>query len=125
MSIGNDERSKKFSKKSDNHPPLVVAEMLSVRTNKLTMCNFLSTMNEDLLAVSNGKTFKSICFFLQYIIYIFFYILNFRITNDVQQELYTNNIIFKLLKFSLRHVNYFCDLSFFIQKALKIAIIIN
>ena len=75
MSIGNDERSKKFSKKSDNHPPLVVAEMLSVRTNKLTMCNFLSTMNEDLLAVSNGKTFKSICFFFAiHYIFIFLYL---------------------------------------------------
>ena len=52
---GNDERSRKFSKKSSNHPPLVVAEMMSVRTNRVTLCHFLTTMNEDLLQISNGS----------------------------------------------------------------------
>ena len=70
MLLGNDERSKKFSKKSSNHPPLVIAEMMSVRTNKATLNHFLSKMNEDLLEISNGKMFNSSCFFFA-ILYTF------------------------------------------------------
>ena len=51
---GNDERSRKFSKKSSIQP-LVVAEMMSVRTNRVTLCHFFTKINEDLLQISHGS----------------------------------------------------------------------
>ena len=34
---------------------MVVAEMMSVRTKRVTLCHFLTKMNEDLLQISHGS----------------------------------------------------------------------